>query len=267
MDPVIPDTGKLFFKVNPSLKLICFAFLFLLYLFVQNLNTMIWTTFAFSILTLWACGLSRKWSVWFFLLTFVVSFFSASAMILYGKGVHVLFQWALIRVTEESLARGIQLGLRTFVFGLLGVLFASTTPPVPFFYSLMQQLKVPVRYAYGCLAAFRMLPMMIDELGHIRQAMKVRGLSRQKGIHAFYDRFLHYALGMLVQSIRRAQRTAVAMEAKRFAMKEKRTFYYQIGWSRKDVLFLAVLTLTVVSGFVLSRWLPLTPFTNVTDGY
>ncbi|WP_010631182.1 energy-coupling factor transporter transmembrane component T family protein [Sporolactobacillus vineae] len=267
MDPVITDTSKLFFKVNPSLKLICFAFLFILYLSVQNLNTMIWTTVAFSIVTLWANGLPRKWSVGFFLMTFIVSFFSASAMILYGKGSHVLFQWFLIRTTEESLARGIQLGLRTFVFGLLGVLFASTTPPVPFFYSLMQQLKVPVRYAYGCLAAFRMLPMMAEELGHIRQAMKVRGMSRQKGLRAFYERFLHYALGILVQSIRRAQRTAVAMEAKRFSMKEKRTFYYQIGWSRKDLIFLSVMTVTVVSGFLLSRWIPLTPYTNVIDGY
>lgn len=267
MDSVITGTDKLFFRVNPALKLICFAFLFILYLTVQNLNTMIWTTAAFSILTLWACGLSRKWSAGFFLMTFVVSFFSASAMILYGKGSHVLFQWFLIRVTEESLARGIQLGLRTFVFGLLGVLFASTTPPVPFFYSLMQQLKVPVRYAYGCLAAFRMLPMMAEEFGHIRQAMKVRGMMQQKGLRAFYERFLHYTLGILVQSIRRAQRTAVAMEAKRFMMKEKRTFYYQIGWSSKDVIFLAVLTITVVSGFVLSRWIPLTPYTNVVDGY
>lgn len=267
MDNLWKNTDKLFFKVNPSLKFLCFTLLFIVYLFIHNLNTIIWAAVAFTFLYTWAGGISNKISFWFFLTTFIVSFFSASAMILYGKGTHILFHWYLIQISEESLARGILLGLRTFVFGLISVLFASTTPPVPFFYSLMQQLKIPVRYAYGCLAAFRMLPMMAEELVHIRQAMKVRGLTRKKGFRAFYEQFKRYSLGMLVQSIRRAQRTAVAMEAKRFSMNSERTFYYQIGWSRSDLIFLLIVSVTVASGFLLSRWIPLTPFSNVIDGY
>lgn len=267
MDALWTKTDRLFFKVNPTLKFLCFALLFIVYLFVHNLNTIIWATAVFLMLYLYAGGSSGKISFWFLFITFIVSFLSASAMILYGKGTHVLFQWFLVRVTEESLARGFLLGLRTFVFSLVGMLFASTTQPVPFFYSLMQQLRVPVRYAYGCLAAFRMLPMMAEEFVHIRQAMKVRGLMRKKGITAIYNRFMRYALGMLVQSIRRAQRTAVAMEAKRFALTDERTYYYQIGWSHSDAIFVLILLAAVAASFILSKWFPLTPFSNVFDSY
>nr|WP_290443547.1 energy-coupling factor transporter transmembrane component T [Sporolactobacillus kofuensis] len=239
--------------------------LFLVYLFVHNLNTMIWASLFFLILYSSVTGLSGKWSFGFVLFTLVVSLFSASAMILFGKGSHVLYHQYLIMITQESLARGILLGLRTFTFSLVGMLFATTTLPVPFFYSLMQQLKVPVRFAYGCLAAFRMIPMMAEELTHIRQAMIVRGMTKQKGIKAYYARLNHYLLTMLAQSIRRAQRTAIAMEAKRFSMKESRTFYYQIGWSRNDLVFVLIIVCTVAMSFLCANSFPLTPFTNVLD--
>ncbi|MCI1882708.1 MAG: energy-coupling factor transporter transmembrane protein EcfT [Sporolactobacillus sp.] len=266
MDVLRTDRNRLLFKVNPTFKFLTVAGLFLLYLFVHNLNTMIWTTVLFIALYSRAAGFSKKVAFGFLIVTLFLSMLSASAMIMYGKGTHVLVHWYLIRVTEESLSRGILLGLRTFLFGLMGYLFASTTQPVLFFYSLMQQLKMPVRYAYSCLAAFRMLPAMAEEFVHIRQAMKVRGLSRKKGAKAFYERFRRYALTLLVQSIRRAQRTAVAMEAKRFSISgSERTYYYRVGWSRYDIGFILLIIAVVAAGFFLSYQFPPTPFDNVLD--
>ncbi|MCQ2009149.1 energy-coupling factor transporter transmembrane protein EcfT [Sporolactobacillus sp. STSJ-5] len=265
MDTVLTNTSTLFFKINPSLKFILISSLFIVYLFVQNLNTMIWASLFFLILYYFVSGLSGKWSFWFVLITLIVSLFSASAMILFGKGSHIIYHQSLILITQESLARGVLLGLRTFTFSLIGMIFATTTLPVPFFYSLMQQLRVPVRYAYGCLAAFRMIPIMAEEFMHIRQAMRVRGMTRQKGVKAFCERMTRYTITMLAQSIRRAQRTAIAMEAKRFSMTEKRTYFYEIGWSRNDVYFVIILLLTVALGFVFSSYFPLTPYTNVLD--
>lgn len=265
MDNVWASTNKLFFKINPSLKFLLISSLFIVYLFVQNLNTMIWASFFFLILYYLVSGLAGKWSFWFVFLTLIVSLFSASAMIMFGKGSHIIYHQSLILITQESLARGMLLGLRTFTFSLIGMIFATTTLPVPFFYSLMQQLKVPVRYAYGCLAAFRMIPIMTEEFMHIRQAMRVRGMTRQKGIKPLYERMNRYSLTMLAQSIRRAQRTAIAMEAKRFSMTEKRTYYYEIGWSRIDLYFIVIMLLTVALGFVFASYFPLTPFTNVLD--
>lgn len=259
------NTDKLFFKINPSFKFLVIAALFIVYLSVHNLNTMIWATIFFLVLYFSVNGFPIKFSFWIIFLTFFVSFMGTAAMIFFGRGTHVLFHWYLIMITKESLARGILIGLRTFIFTMIGMILASTTLPVPFFYSLMQQLKVPVRYAYGCLAAFRMLPMMAEEFVHIRQAMIIRGMMRKKGMRATYGRMKHYALAMLAQSIRRAQRTAVAMEAKRFSLTADRTYYYEVGWSRYDLYFLAVILWAVAAGFLLSHWVPLTPFTDVID--
>lgn len=56
MDTVWGNTNKLFFKVNPSLKFLLVSSLFILYLFVTNLNTMIWTALLFFILYFLSAG-------------------------------------------------------------------------------------------------------------------------------------------------------------------------------------------------------------------
>lgn len=254
-------------EINPSYKLLIIAALFIVFLCVDNLNVMIWSSLFFLILYLMHRSVSVKLSIVLLFMALLSSLFSMTAMTLFGKGTHLLFHFGLIRISTESLARGLMLGLRSFTFGMLSLIFATTTEPVPFFYSLMQQCRMPVRFAYGCLAAFRMLPMMAEEFQILRQALKVRGLSRAKGVAATYNRFKRYCLTMLVQSIRRAQRTAVAMEAKRFSMTEARTFYYSIGWSRYDIFFSLLIGFTVAASFILAVWLPLTPFVHVLDQY
>ncbi|MFT8708186.1 MAG: energy-coupling factor transporter transmembrane component T [Sporolactobacillus sp.] len=254
-------------KINPLIKLVDVAALFIVYLAVHNLNVMIWSSLLFFIIYWLHQSISVKLSFWLIILTLITSIFSMTAMTFFGKGTHFLFQFGLIQISTESLARGLMLGLRSFTFGMLSLIFATTTEPVPFFYSLMQQGRLPIRIAYGCLAAFRMLPMMAEEFHTLQQAMKIRGLSRARGIRAVYARFTRYCLTMLVQSIRRAQRTAVAMEAKRFSMTAARTYYYRIGWGRLDVAFAVLIVLTVALSFVLARLFPITPFTNVLDQY
>lgn len=259
-------TDRWFFNINPSLKVLVLAALFFVYLFVQNLNTMIWSSLLFMGLFFVVTGCSDKLAFWLVVTTVVLSLLGSTAMVFFGEGKTMLIRWGPVAISEESLARGLLIGMRTFIFTMVGLILSSTTRSVPLFYSLMQQLKLPVRYAYGCLAAFRMLPTMAEEFTHVRQAMKVRGLSRQRGPRAVYERIRRYAMTMLAQSIRRAQRTAVAMEAKRFSLDGSRTFYYEIGWSRYDLYFLAVVAVTVAGGFLLAEWLPPTPFTHVLDG-
>jgi len=226
---------------------------------------MIWATVIFSAVYLAVNGFSKKLSLGLIFTALVLSLFSSTTMIFFGKGTHVLFQWHLLVISRESLARGAQIGLRTFVYSLMGLILMSTTEPVLFFYSLMQQLKVPAKYAYGCLAAFRMLPIMAEEFIHIRQAMKVRGMTRKKGMKARYERVKRYAITLLAQSIRRAQRTAVAMEAKQFSMTRKRTYYYQVVYSRYDLLFACLIMAAVIGSFALSHYFPLTPYQNVLE--
>lgn len=135
------------------------------------------------------------------------------------------------------------IGLRALVFAVLGLTFALTTRPVNLFYSLMQQLRLDSKYAYSFMAALRLIPIMTEEFETIRNARKVRGSERVKGLQGILFKMKVYTIPLLSGSIRRAHRIAVAMEAKRFSGKEIRTYYYEVGYSGNDILFIAYMLL------------------------
>ncbi|XXM72583.1 energy-coupling factor transporter transmembrane component T family protein [Lysinibacillus sphaericus] len=229
------------YGVNPSFKLVVMVLLFIMILMIHQLNTLFYLT-AFSFLLFWCCtGLT--WKIKFLLfLPFILMFVStASSMILFGKGDVIWVKWGLIEMTEESFYRGLHIGFRALFFGLLGLIFTLSTRPVMLFYSLMQQLRLKPKYAYSFMAGFRMIPIMTEEFLTIRRAKEVRGLKRKKGIAGMLFTFQSSALPLLAQSIRRAHRIAVAMEAKRFKGSGKRTYYYKTGFSKYDAFFIVLI--------------------------
>lgn len=230
-------------RINPSLKLLVMLALFISVLFIHNLNLLINLTIVFFLSFFAFTGYSFK-SLMLFLFPFIIIFISTStSMIFFGKGETTWFQWGLIHITKESFFRGVHIGFRALNFALLGIIFSVTTRPVYLFYSLMQQLKLPPKYAYSFLAGVRLIPIMIEEFQTIHHALKVRGATRVRGIYGLFEQMKRYAVPLLSQSIRRAQRIAVAMEAKRFSNDSNRTYYYEIGFSKYDVLFVTVIAL------------------------
>ncbi|OXM87320.1 energy-coupling factor transporter transmembrane component T family protein [Paenibacillus rigui] len=229
-------------RVNPSLKLICSIVLFFVVLLTDNINVLINLTAAQLALLLCFSGQPiRRLALMF--LPFGLLFVSSSmSMMMFGKGDTVWIQWGLVRISEESFFRGLHIGLKTVNMALMGLMFALTTQPVALFYSLMQQCKLPPKYAYSFMAALRLMPIMAGEFRTLGMALKVRGVERKVGLRGFYETLRLYSVPLLAQSIRRAQRIAVAMEAKRFSMARARTYYYRIGFSAGDAFLLLYLT-------------------------
>lgn len=95
-------------------------------------------------------------------------------------------------------------------------------------------MEASPRYAYSFLAAMRMIPMLLDEFQTLRHALLIRGTGRHVSRWNLYAHIKMYAIPLLAQSIRRAQRTAIAMEAKGLS-DQKRTYYYVIGYSQADI--------------------------------
>src|SRR5690606_17796014 len=107
------------------------------------------------------------------------------------------------------------------------------------FYALMQQFRFPAKYAYGFLAAVRLVPVVIEEWQTRTHVLKVRGIAFSKGVKGAYERLKLYSVPLFAQSIRRAQRMAVAMEAKQFRMDQPRTYYHETPCSGIDAGFAA----------------------------
>ncbi|MFC0237373.1 energy-coupling factor transporter transmembrane component T family protein [Fictibacillus phosphorivorans] len=247
-------------SINPSLKLLTILGLFILAINIHYLNFMV--GFSCVILTLFIFGTGYSYKQLLLLsLPFLFVFLStSSSMILFGKGETILFKWAYIQISEESLIRGIHLGFRALSFAILGLIFALTTKPVMLFYSLMQQLKLPPKFAYSFMAAIRLIPIMIEEYQIIINAQRVRGIEQKNHLLKKIERL---AIPLLSQSIRRAYRIAVSMEAKRFQSNRKRTFYYEVGFSRNDLIFLCNFLVLIGLAYLLSNHYPFLPNTDV----
>ncbi|WP_223700841.1 energy-coupling factor transporter transmembrane component T family protein [Sutcliffiella deserti] len=254
------------YQVNPSLKLMLMIILFISILFIHNINVMINLTSLFLVVYLLFAGYSLKLKS-LLLIPFLILFLSSSmSMIMFGKGDTTLFQAGIIHVTEESLFRGVHLGLRSMAFAFCGLIFALTTKPVFLFYSLMQQCKLPPKYAYGFMAGVRLLPIMLEEFFTIRKALMVRGVEQKKGLGALIKKLHYYSIPLLSQSIRRAHRIAVAMEAKRFMKQQNRTYYYHIGYGKNDVWFIGVFIIVYALSYLVAFYTPFFPITDVRYG-
>ncbi|AST90438.1 ABC transporter permease [Sutcliffiella cohnii] len=250
-------------RVNPSFKLIAIVLLFVAVLFIHNINVLVNMTLFMLLLYITSTGHSWKVKV-VLLLPFTILFFSSAVtMILFGKGDTTWFQLGIVHISEESFYRGVHIGLRALVFAFLGLLFALTTKPVLLFYSLMQQWKLPPKYAYSFLASIRLLPIMVEEFFTLQKALKVRGIKQEKGMKAIIQKVTLYSIPLLSQSIRRAHRIAVAMEAKKFSQQKNRTYYYQVKYSKNDVIFTTVLLMVLLISFVSATFFPYFSITDV----
>ncbi|MFB6366707.1 energy-coupling factor transporter transmembrane component T family protein [Paenibacillus elgii] len=250
-------------RVNPSFKLLVAVCLFLLVLFTHDINVLTNITWMYLVLLFAATG--HPWRRLLLLsLPFVLMFVSSStSMVFFGKGETTWMRWGLVHITEESFFRGLQIGLKTVNAAMIGLLFGLTTNPVGLFYSLMQQCRLPAKYAYSFMAALRLVPMVAAEYRTLQMALKVRGVKMRKGVIGWIDTLKRHSIPLLAQSIRRAQRIAVAMEAKRFSSVVKRTYYYRIGWSGSDGLLLAVTLMVWAAAWLLGWKLPYFPVGDV----
>ena len=116
----------------------------------------------------------------------------------------------------------------------------------------MQQFRLPSKYAYSFIASIRMLPVIVDELQTRSNALKVRGVQFSKGMKGYFERLQMFSVPLFAQSIRRAQRVAVAMEAKRYQMGAKRTYFYPTAYSRMDIVFIVIMSVSFVSAYLLA---------------
>ena len=62
-----------------------------------------------------------------------------------------------------NLTTAAQLASRVLAFGGLGMLFAFTTDSMELIMSLMQQFRLPPKFAYGILAAYHFFPVVKEE--------------------------------------------------------------------------------------------------------
>lgn len=157
-----------------------------------------------------------------------------------------------VRITWPAIAGGLAVGLRVLVIALTTLLVFGPSDPTRTADSLVQQWHVPDRFAYGTLAALRVAPFMASDWTVIGAARRLRGLDPRGPVDRIREAGGRLVV-MLVAAIRRAERMALAMDARGFDCGMRRTHYRPVKATWRDWLAVAVALLVAVVALALPR--------------
>lgn len=159
-----------------------------------------------------------------------------------------------LRLTTGALLVGLTTALRLAALLTLGLIGGLTTGGPEFARALTAQLRIPYRFAYTAVAAYRFVPRSAAELTLIRQALRIRGVAPGRGPIAAGRRVLAGVVPLLASSIRHADRVALAMESRAFGAHPRRTERVPSRWRTADTLFAVAGWAATSAVLVLSPW-------------
>jgi energy-coupling factor transport system permease protein len=155
-----------------------------------------------------------------------------------GPRLHPLVEWGPITLWAEGLWVGASIGLRIVCLASYSLLFVMTTDPTRLTVSLVQQARLPYRLAYTAMAAYRFLPGLLRDLDTVRMADRIRRASASRRWLDWPPAAFRISVPVLVNGIRRAERLAVAMDARGFGAFPGRTYLIRTPLQPSDGLFL-----------------------------
>ena len=155
---------------------------------------------------------------------------------------------------SEAGRAGLVLFLRAIAGGMVSIFFARAIDPGGFVRALMAYLRLPPSIAYALFAAMQMVPDLAGKAQQIRLADAMRRGRPLRRIPSPIG-ILRLVIPLIAFAIRRAGRTAIAMEARGFAAGRPRTLTDVPGFSRRDLVFAAAMAalLIVALAFLAGR--------------
>jgi energy-coupling factor transport system permease protein len=163
-----------------------------------------------------------------------------------------LVDLGVLEITTASALDGLSLAIRVVAIALPGVLALATSDPTDLADALVQQLRVPWRFAIGALAALRLMPLMAQEWHVLGWARRARGIEAGHSPLAKARVFWSQAFALLVAAIRRGVRMSIAMESRGFGARSGRTYARQQRMHRYDWGLLAATLLVVLAATAIS---------------
>jgi energy-coupling factor transport system permease/ATP-binding protein len=237
-------------RLNPGLHLTTVVATTVVSIFAATLPATL-MLFALPIILMLGLAFMSPWKVvkryspfFVFYLLYTLSFVLFSSVPKGSPHMHILW-WNLSWV---GLHNGLVLAFRMLAVVGFGILVVSVTDITELIVSLSQNFRLQPRLAYGVLAGIRFAPMFQAEWRKLRQARTIRG----KDAKWASLRPVTYALPLLAESIRMAERVAVAMEARGFTgpaalQWNGRTSYRNVPMRLYDLVYsIAVVLVSIV---------------------
>ena len=148
----------------------------------------------------------------------------------------VLYHLAFLQITREGLVAASIYSLKLFCSVLAVITFILTTDMRELVASLVR-LRVPVVFAFGIYLMLRFVPIMAVEAETVRMGLRTRAPGRQSAAMTL-RLWQRYLFTLVLLGVRRAEQTALAMDARGFAISGTRTFLHASSSAVLGAVFL-----------------------------
>ena len=151
-------------------------------------------------------------------------------------------------LADPAAAAGVTLFFRALAFGFISFAFVRTTAPVDLVRSLMLQARLPATVGFSLFAGVQQLPHLHHDLRQMRLARAMRTGRPPRRIPGPRE-MARLTIGLLADSIRRAERVAIGMEVRGLRPGLARTSLHRSPLSWGDAAF-AGIALAVLAAVV-----------------
>ncbi|QOY37559.1 energy-coupling factor transporter transmembrane component T family protein [Anaerobacillus isosaccharinicus] len=231
-------------------------FFFVIIVFLAN-N---WLTYALLFITVLIAIYSSRVSPRYIYKGMKPIFFLVILMfILHGlmtKEGEILFSIGWFEVYLGGIIQGLFIALRLLLLIMMTTLLTLTTAPIQLtdglenIFGPLRKINVPVHeLALMMSISLRFIPTLLQETEKIMKAQMARGVDFTGGsISNRVKAIIPLLVPLFMQSFRRAEDLAIAMEARGYRGGEGRTRLRELEWTMKDSVAVAIV---IVLGFML----------------
>ena len=155
-------------------------------------------------------------------------------------------------VTDQGLLTAGKVVLRLMVVCMPLTLVLAVTRISDLANALVQVLHVPYKYAFTLTTTIRFIPQFLEEMGDIMEAQTARGVEfdKARGVKKL-GMILPLCAPLLISSVRRADSTAVAAEARGFHLRTAQSGYKRYPFRMIDGIAALLCVLLIVLAAIL----------------
>jgi energy-coupling factor transport system permease protein len=239
------DNGSLFTRVDALSKLLWVILVILVTFQLQsNVARAIMLAFLLFVLLLARIPFKSVWSALPIILVmgtllFIVNLFTTPST--------SFFEVAGFTVGKEAFERGLEYFLRITIMVLASFIFIWTTDIRELMTGFVW-IGMPYRFAFAIFLALRFLPIVQQEVDAVKAAHAIRGRAVGSPIRHRFRLWQRYMFTVIVNGLRKAENTALAIESRGFGAYPDRTYVKTFHWTRTGVVLL-------LSFIAFSAWL------------
>jgi len=102
------------------------------------------------------------------------------------------------------------------------------------------RVGLPYRFAFAIFMALRFLPLVQQEVAAVRAAHAIRGKAARSPLQHRFRLWQRYLFTVIVNGLRKAESTAIAVESRGFGAYPDRTFVKDFHWSVSGLILIAI---------------------------